>query len=98
MILMTDGRPTTGATGCPDLWENDGENDPYEDCVIQAARDARDRNIIIFTITVGESADFALMEKVAELTGGVFRPAARPDELDAIFEDLYKLMYLRLVK
>jgi len=98
IILMTDGRPTSGPTGCADLWENDGQEDAREDCVIESAIKARNRNVIIFTITVGESADFALMGEVAELTGGVFRPATRPEQLPDIFEELYELMYLRLVE
>ncbi len=98
IILMTDGRPTAGPTGCADLWPNDGISDAFEDCVIQNARDARDRNVIIFTITVGESADFELMAEVAEITGGAFRPATRPEQLPDIFAELYELMYLRLVK
>jgi hypothetical protein len=99
LILMTDGRPTSGDTGCDDsLWENDGEYDGYEDCVMYWAYEARDQNVIIFTITVGESADFELMGAVAELTGGVFRPAQRPENLPEIFEELYELMYLRLVE
>ncbi|MEE8389240.1 MAG: hypothetical protein V3S14_00370, partial [Anaerolineae bacterium] len=75
-----------------------GENDSYEDCVMYYAHEARDSNVIIFTITVGESADFDLMGAVADLTGGIFRPAQRPEQLPEIFEELYDLMYLRLVE
>ncbi len=88
MILMTDGRPVSGPTNCPDLWPNDGEYDAYEDCVIQYAYDARDQNVIINTVTIGEMADFALMAEIADLTGGVFWVALRPEHLSDVFEDV----------
>ena len=99
---MTDGRPTARPNSyCDDdttLWKDDGENDSYEDCVIYYANEARDHSVIIFTITIGVSADFDLMGEVAERTGGVFRPADNPDQLPEIFEELYELMFLRLIK
>ncbi len=88
VILMTDGRPTSGPTGCPDLWPNDGVSDAYEDCVIQYAYDARDQGVIINTVTIGEKAYFELMAEVANLTGGAFYAAVRPDHLDDVLKDI----------
>jgi hypothetical protein len=62
------------------------------------AYEARDRNVIVYTITLGGSADSELMQAVADLTGGVYKHADNVTLLPAIFEELYDLMFLRLVK
>ncbi len=105
MIVMTDGRaneyPNSDCYSDPDRqWEPlDGSSGTRaQDCVIYYAYEALHRNVIVYTITLGGSADIDLMEKVADITGGVYRPADNPQELPAIFEELYDLMFLRLVK
>jgi len=100
MIVMTDGR----ANEVPNSYCDDDPDRQWpggtaaQDCVIYYAYEARDNNVIVYTITLGVSADFELMEEVARLTGGVHRNADRPEKLPAIFEELYELMFLRLVE
>ncbi len=99
MILMTDGEANK-RSGCDaacddeDLWP-DGSAD--KDCVVYYARKARDNAIVIYTISLGWSADRELMEYTAELTGGYHRWAPTPDKLDEIFDELYQRIFLRLI-
>lgn len=103
MILMTDGRANVVPdTQCyaQDLWpDNSGSLDEVRarDCVIYYAQQARNNSIVIYTITLGTSADFELMQAVADLTGGVHRNADRPEKLNEIFDELYERIFLRLV-
>ncbi|HDQ72187.1 MAG TPA: VWA domain-containing protein, partial [Chloroflexi bacterium] len=105
MILMTDGRANqTPNTDCYSddnrKWVSpDGtQGNNAQHCVIYYAHEARDQNVIVYTISLGGAADFELMDEVAALTGGVHRNADRPEMLPAIFQELYELMYLRLVE
>jgi Flp pilus assembly protein TadG len=101
MVLMTDGEANT-YTNCDsscndeDLWP-DGE--AAKDCVVWYSRQARNNAIVVYTISLGWSADAELMEYVAELTGGYSRSAkpATPEKLDEIFDELYERIFLRLV-
>jgi Flp pilus assembly protein TadG len=101
MVLMTDGE--SNQTGGLDtskctasLWPNDGVQS--KDCVVYYAQLARNNGIVIYTITLGGSADIELLQYVAELTGGVHRHAPRPEQLGPIFEELYQRIFLRLVE
>jgi hypothetical protein len=102
MIVMTDGVanqvPNWACYNDPDRQWLDGTGTAAQDCVIYYAHEARNSNVIVYTITLGVSADFELMQMVADLTGGVHRNADRPEKLPAIFEELYELMYLRLIQ
>ena len=100
MVLMTDGEANT-YNGCDpacddeDLWPEDDE--PAKDCVIWYARQARDNGIVIYTISLGWSADLLLMQEVADLTGGFHRWAPSSDKLNAIFDELFERIFLRLI-
>ncbi len=106
MILMTDGRanvvPDDQCWQDTSLWPDiPGENTnerKAKDCVIYYTRIARNNSIVIYTITLGDSADFELMEAVADMTGGVHRNADRPEKLNQIFDELYERIFLRLVE
>lgn len=106
MILMTDGRanvvPDDACWQDTSLWPDiPGENSSErkaKDCVIYYTRQARNNSIVIYTITLGDSADFELMEAVADMTGGVHRNADRPEKLNQIFDELYERIFLRLVE
>jgi len=95
MILMTDGEANQQPNDyCDDedLWP-DGEG--AKDCVVYYAREARDRGVVIYTISLGWSADRELMTYVAELTGGYHRWAPTSDRLDELFKELYERIFLR---
>jgi len=108
MILMTDGRPNVvpdnncftrnliqkyGLTTPPDEDDRRGK-----ECTLYYAEQARNNNIVIYTISLGNAADFELMETVANITGGVHRNADRPEKLNQIFDELYERIFLRLVE
>ena len=99
MVLMTDGQPTARPSSdpCdddPNLWpEGDGD----QDCVIYYANEARNNAIVIYTISLGWSADLELMKEVADITGGEHFFAPSPDKLDPIFDALFERIFLRLV-
>ncbi len=101
MILMTDGEAnqyggTDAACVAQDYWPQDSQK--AKDCVVYYAREARNNGIVIYSITLGSSADIELLQHVAELTGGVHRHAPRPEQLDPIFDELYKRIFLRLIE
>ena len=106
MVVMTDGESntvsgTSSACDDEDLWpDNSGGSNVRraKDCVVYYAMQARNNGIVIYSITLGDGADIELMQYIAELTGGVHRHAPRPEQLDAIFEELYKRIFLRLVE
>jgi hypothetical protein len=102
MVLMTDGQANRYPNyECwqEDLWPDTGDDmvDRAADCVMYYARVARDNAVIVYTISLGESADRELMAEVAELTGGFHRGADNREELDTIFDELYERIFLRLI-
>ena len=109
MILMTDGQANyypslpLGYGDCysDDLWPDvAGESTNQRrarECVAWFALQARDQGMVIYTIGLGAQVDNELMAHVAELTGGVYRNAPTAKELDAIFDELYERIFLRLI-
>ena len=103
MVLMTDGQANLYPSDeCwqEDLWPDVGDSsiDRAADCVMYYARVARDNAVIVYTISLGESADRELMAEVAELTGGFHRGADNREELDTIFDELFERIFLRLIQ
>ncbi len=108
MILMTDGRPNVAPDSTcytHNLIQKYGLTTPTntserqgKECTLYYAEQARNNSIVIYTITLGDSADFELMETVASITGGVHRNADRPEKLNQIFDELYERIFLRLVE
>ena len=108
MIVMTDGLAKDSQSGC-DGWTlnstvNRVEDNPlttaYADdaeCAAQAAVDAAAENIVIYTITLGDGADQEVMRVVADVSGGAHYHAVTSDQLDLIFDDLFKRIFLRLI-
>ena len=106
MIVMTDGETNTLSGVDPicyaeERWPirtGDLNRDRAKDCAIYYAMQARNNGIVIYSITLGATADIELMAKVAEITGGIHRHAPRPEQLDTIFDELYERIFLRLVQ
>ena len=90
MVLLTDGvaneTPPGDSCGGP------------EGCVRYYAGVARNQNIVIYAIGLGQSADMALMTDVANLTQGRSYYAPTTDDLKAIFDELYERIFLRLIR
>ena len=103
IILMTDGQPNVYSSldnankycYTEDLWPGDSA---AHDCSMYFAQKARNLGIIIYGITLGDGADRELLQSIAELTGGIHLHAESPDRLDAIFDELYSRIFLRLVE
>jgi hypothetical protein len=106
MIVMTDGqanqtRNLDPACYAEDYWpKNSGQNnyDRAKDCVVYYAMDARNNGVVIYSITLGATADIELMQHIAEMTGGMHRHAPSAEQLDPIFDELYSRIFLRLVE
>jgi hypothetical protein len=84
-----------------DYWPDNSSSEEYnnaKDCAYYYALQARNNGIVIYTITIGTNADIELMEGIAEVTGGIHRNAPRPEQLDPIFDELYRRIFLRLVE
>jgi hypothetical protein len=103
MVLMTDGEANEVPNSycyAQDLWP-DNSGSTYEnrakDCVIYYANEAHNNGIVIYTISLGYGADLDIMEEVANITGGEHRWAPNPTTLDAIFDELFERIFLRLV-
>jgi hypothetical protein len=75
-ILLTDGR-------------NSGMTDPI---TVQEAQRAADNGIIIFTIglLIGGDVNEALLQQIADITGGEYHPAPTPEALEDIYLGIFQ--------
>jgi uncharacterized repeat protein (TIGR01451 family) len=92
IVLMTDEQANQYPAGdvCSDpeyadLWPEGGA---AEDCAIYYANQARDNNVIVYTVGLGDSADLALLAAVAERTGGMFYFTPRMSDLDRVLQEI----------
>jgi hypothetical protein len=103
MVLLTDGQanryPNDTCWEGRDEWPDTGTEhlDRAAECVIYYAEQARNDSIMVFTISLGQSADQELMAHVAQMTGGWHRYAPNTDALNEIFDELYERIFLRLI-
>jgi uncharacterized repeat protein (TIGR01451 family) len=106
MVLMTDGQanrypnyPDYHECWQEDLWPDVGDitTDRAADCVMYYAQVARDNDIAICTISLGESADRELMATVADLTGCCHFSADNAWALSALIDKVHKCILLRLI-
>jgi Flp pilus assembly protein TadG len=109
LVLMTDGQANmypslpSGYGNCysDNLWPDQaGESTSQRrgrECVAWFAQQARNAGVVVYTIGLGASADHELLQYTAELTGGYYYVAPDAKDLDAIFEDLYERIFLRLI-
>jgi hypothetical protein len=105
MVVLTDGSPNNNprsemGVSCA----NDPTyNFPYEDdddydCVIYYAGKARESNVIVYTIGLGEGARADLLGLAAETGRGQYFFAPSPQDLDAIFSEILSNIYVRLIR
>lgn len=89
-----------------------GVNNAY-DCSIYYASVAADNNVVVYTIGIGSGVNVELLTAMATGTdpnpvpgddgfyfegkGGKYFPAAQPDDLDAIFEQILNNIFVRIV-
>ncbi|MBN1580912.1 MAG: DUF11 domain-containing protein, partial [Anaerolineae bacterium] len=90
MVLMTDGTANQYPRECPSGIDNLWPGDTPQDCVIYYANQARDSGVLIHTISLGTGADQALMQAVAERTGGVSYYAPSASDLDGIIDAIWQ--------
>lgn len=98
IIFLTDGLPNKGLTtaqscsSCPDYCPQ------AKEAAREQAVEAVDEHIVIHTIAMGSKADQALMQEVADITGGTFHYAPTSGDLDAVYEDIFNQIRLRLIQ
>ena len=104
LILMTDGQATryptlpAGYGNCysDELWPDQPDETSDErrarECVVWFALQARDENVVIYTIGLGAQADSELLSHVADVTAGLYFYASM-EQLDEIFESLYERVF-----
>jgi Flp pilus assembly protein TadG len=107
MILLSDGWSNTWAGSaqcacdssppCPYNTCYEGTSEPWGK-VRQAYRWAKDNSIIIFTIGQSACVNEGLLREIAEETGGRYYWAPTTDQLDEIFAEIAKYIFLRLVR
>lgn len=90
MVLLTDGEANV-------VPEDDDCGGP-KDCVRHYAGEALGENIIIYTISLGRSADQQLMREVAIKTQGDHYHAPTTDQLEDIFDAIIERIFLRLIR
>ena len=93
IVFLTDGLPNYPyCSGCPD----------YCPAAKTATRDeaqaAAGQRITIYTISLGDKADRALMQDVANLTGGMHHYAPSAADLDTIYRAIYEDIQLHLIE
>ena len=96
IIFLTDGLPNypqcsscpSQPNGCPAAMS----------AVRNEAAIAAQNAIVIYTIGLGTSADTALLQNVADLTGGEFFYAPSSSDLMAIYATIFEKIKLRLVQ
>ncbi len=94
-------RNSYGQAAFDALWppsSNATDEDKAKDYVIYQAMRARDNGIIIYTISLGVTADFEIMQEVADMTKGEHFYAPDTDALDHIFNTIFDRIFLRLIK
>jgi|GEM_PF-2995427 len=99
--------------GRPDLWDGLlGTEDPHFECAMYFASLAAQNNVTVYTIGIGAGANADLLtamatgidprgdqEDVQMFSGGSgkFFPAAKPTDLDLIFDEILSNIYVRIV-
>jgi hypothetical protein len=119
IILLTDGSPNQMISNCSsqpgygDFWDGlVGATKPEFDCAMWYAKQAADKNVIVYTIGIGGGANADFLETMA--TGvdprsggtpvtmfpggnGKYFPAVRPEDLDGIFRQILTNISVRII-
>ena len=82
--LITNGRPEAEWIT---ILLSDGQSNRGQD-PLDAAQDAADNNITIYTIGLGSNADETTLEQIATMTGGKYYFAPSGDDLDTIYSEI----------
>jgi len=98
IVFLTDGLPNQGilpgdsCSGCPDYCL------AAKNATRREATNAANNRIVIYAIGLGEKADMALMQDIANITGGeAFYAPTSADLLD-IYQAIFERIRLRLIQ
>jgi len=91
IVFLTDGLPNYPQ--CSDCRDH---CPPAKEATRVQAAIAADYNIVIYAIGLGSKADMALMQDIADLTGGEAFYAPSSSDLQAIYEEIFEQVRLRL--
>jgi len=99
MVVLTDGSPNSNpGGGCASGPQFPNENDDDYDCVLYYADKARQSNVTLYTIGLGDGARADLLEMAAETGNGRYFFALTPEELDNVFDEILSNIYVRLIR
>ena len=100
MVVLTDGSPNQNPGGCGNdpVYNFPLENDDDYDCVLYYADRARQANVTLYTIGLGDGARADLLEMAADTGNGRYFFALTPEELDSVFDEILSNIYVRLIR
>lgn len=87
--LLTDDTQTYGYKMV--ILLSDGKDEPettYQDYYADLVQTAKENNIVVYTIGVGNGIDASTMIKVADETGGAYYHATQSSQITDVFEEL----------
>ncbi|MBN1259755.1 MAG: VWA domain-containing protein [Anaerolineae bacterium] len=93
IVFLTDGLPNYPQ--CSDCRDH---CPAAKQAALNQAQIAANNGIIIFTISLGSKADQALMQQIADLTGGQHYYAPSSDDLLTIYGTIFEQIRLRLIE
>jgi Mg-chelatase subunit ChlD len=87
IFLLTDGENSPGGERCSQFTYSGGCDDHFDERTRNAARIAAKRGYTVYTFGYGGGADDALLQDVADITGGKYNESGDASALSAVFQD-----------
>jgi hypothetical protein len=110
IILLTDGSPNQSVSCGTFNWQgNFGAGKNSYNCAMYYSQQAADNNVVVYTIGIGSGVNRDLLTAMAtgedpgtgdvyfSSRGGRYYPAARPSDLDGIFQDILSNIFVRII-
>jgi len=98
IIFLTDGVPNQIRVEPQPCSGASMNCEPARQAVRDDAAMAASQHIVIHTIGLGSSSDMALLQDVADITGGLAYYAPSSDDLNAIYQEIFRQIQLRLTQ
>jgi len=98
IIFLTDGVPNQVRSEPQPCSGASMNCEPARQAVRDDATAAASQHIVIHTIGLGASSDMALLQDVANITGGLAYYAPSSDDLGAIYQEIFRQIQLKLVQ
>ena len=98
IVFLTDGVPNQIRVDPQPCSGASMNCEPARQAVRDDAAMAASQHIVIHTIGLGASSDMALLQDVADITGGLAYYAPSSDDLGAIYQEIFRQIQLKLVQ